>query len=78
MNVSVPLRENGNRVMKLARELLELLACPNCKGEIAPTADESYLVCPACRLKYPVIDGIPHMLIDEAEKIGDQELGARD
>jgi uncharacterized protein len=58
--------------MGLAKELLELLVCPRCKGEIALTDDESWLACPACGLKYPVIDGIPHMLIDEAERTSDQ------
>jgi uncharacterized protein len=61
--------------MKLAQELLELLACPRCKGEIAPTDDESFLVCAACCLKYPVVDGIPHMLIDEAEPVGGRAPG---
>ena len=61
--------------MNIARELLELLACPCCKGEVALTVDETGIVCPACCLKYPVIEGIPHMLIDEAEKTGDQGPG---
>ena len=51
---------------KLSRDLLALLACPRCKGEIRPTDDETYLVCRACRLKYPVVDGIPLMLVEEA------------
>jgi uncharacterized protein YbaR (Trm112 family) len=48
------------------RELLEILACPKCKGEIKPSDDESELRCDACRLRYRVEDGIPILLIDEA------------
>lgn len=58
-------------------ELLEILACPKCKGKVTP--DEAggaggYLVCERCRLKYPVNEqGIPIMLIDRAEPIDSQE-----
>jgi uncharacterized protein YbaR (Trm112 family) len=58
--------------MKLPQDLLALLACPRCKGEITPMDDGSCLVCRACRLKYPVVDGIPLMLIEEAEKYGEE------
>ncbi|OQX63375.1 MAG: hypothetical protein B5M56_03055 [Desulfococcus sp. 4484_241] len=55
--------------MPLKKELLEILACPKCKGEIRPDESESWLICEACRLKYEVRDGIPIMLIDEAVPI---------
>jgi uncharacterized protein len=49
--------------------LLELLRCPRCKGELRyETAPES-LVCPACAVRYPVRDGIPVLLLDEAEPL---------
>ncbi|MBT0654224.1 Trm112 family protein [Geomobilimonas luticola] len=57
--------------MALSRELLAVLACPGCRGEVRLLEDESGLVCPACRLKYPVRDDIPVMLVDEAEEIGE-------
>ena len=66
------INEDSKHSMKLARELLAILVCPRCKGEIEPTNDESYLVCRACRLKYPVVDGIPLMLTEEAEKYGEE------
>lgn len=52
--------------MPLDAELLEILACPKCKGplRLAPSGDG--LVCDRCRLRYPVVDGIPQMLLDEA------------
>lgn len=56
--------------MAISKEFLEILACPQCKGGIESTSDGSGLVCPACRLKYPIRDDIPVMLVDEAERIG--------
>ena len=46
--------------------LLEVLVCPRCKGALEHRERESSLVCVTCRLGYPVKDGIPIMLIDEA------------
>jgi uncharacterized protein YbaR (Trm112 family) len=51
-------------------ELLEILACPKCKGKVEPDESGAYLVCDRCKLKYPVSDqGIPIMLIDRAEPL---------
>jgi len=58
--------------MALSKELLAILACPQCTGELTLLPDESGLFCPACRLKYPVREGIPVMLIAEAERIGEE------
>jgi uncharacterized protein YbaR (Trm112 family) len=50
-------------------ELLKLLICPNCHGEIEYRADAQVIACVGeCRYEYPVVDGIAHMLIDEAVK----------
>ncbi len=46
-------------------ELRAILACPACKGELI--FEETRIICPACRKAYPVRDGIPVMLIGEAE-----------
>ncbi|MGI8458484.1 MAG: Trm112 family protein [Propionibacteriaceae bacterium] len=56
--------------VELASELLEILACPNCHGALAVDHDKDELVCtnPECGLAYPVRDGIPVMLIDEARR----------
>jgi hypothetical protein len=48
--------------------LKEILVCPNCRGELQELEAESKLRCQSCGLVYPVNDGIPVMLIDEAEK----------
>ena len=52
----------------LKKELLDILACPQCKGELQYDPDKQQLTCPACRLRYRIDDDIPIMLIDEAEK----------
>ena len=55
--------------MPLKQELLDLLACPKCKGPVEQLSEQEALVCNACSLRYPVRDGIPVMLDDEAEHI---------
>ena len=55
--------------MAISRELLEILACPKCKGEIRLTQEGDGLVCDKCKLLYEIKDDIPSMLIDEAKKI---------
>jgi uncharacterized protein YbaR (Trm112 family) len=52
--------------MAINAELLAILACPKCKGDIQLTPEKDGLVCRACRVKYPIKDDIPIMLIDEA------------
>jgi len=52
----------------LARELLDILACPKCKGDLEYDKKNEKLICHACRLKYGIKEDIPIMLIDEAEK----------
>ena len=52
--------------MALSPELLEILACPKCKGDVRLTETADGLVCGACRLIYPIKEDIPVMLIDEA------------
>jgi uncharacterized protein YbaR (Trm112 family) len=53
----------------LDKELLEILACPKCKGDLDYDPARDTLTCPSCRLRYKVEDGIPNMLIDEAESL---------
>ncbi len=57
--------------MSFDRELLDILACPQCKGELTLTPEEDGLVCQACKVKYPIRDGVPVMLAEEAEPVGD-------
>jgi uncharacterized protein YbaR (Trm112 family) len=57
------------RLMEIERKLLEILACPKCKGDIRLNEDESGLICDKCKLMYEIRDGIPVMLIDKATRI---------
>ena len=52
--------------MPISKELLDILACPKCKGDVQLTDKQDGLVCNACKLLYPIKDDIPVMLIDEA------------
>ncbi len=52
----------------LKKDLLDILACPKCKGNLDYKPDENELICQTCRLIYEVRDDIPVMLIDEAKK----------
>ena len=54
--------------MSLDPELLAILVCPNDRGAIDYREAEEVIVCTVCGYRYPVRDGIPVMLIDEAEK----------
>jgi uncharacterized protein YbaR (Trm112 family) len=58
--------------MPLSKDLLEILACPRCKGDIRLTEKEDGLICDRCKLLYPIKDDIPVMLIDEAIRIGEK------
>jgi uncharacterized protein YbaR (Trm112 family) len=55
--------------MPLSEELLAILVCPQCRGDLRYDRAAEKLSCEACRLRYPVVDGVPVMLPEEAEKI---------
>lgn len=56
-------------------QLLALLVCPACRAEIAEDPERSALVCSGCRRAYPVRDGIPVMLVEEATILPAPEPG---
>jgi hypothetical protein len=55
--------------MPISKELLEILACPQCKGDIRLNEKGDGLICDQCRLLYEIKDDIPIMLIDEAKPL---------
>ena len=55
----------------ISKELLDILACPKCKGPVVLTKNNDGLVCNSCQLLYEIRAEIPVMLIDEAKKISD-------
>ena len=54
--------------MAISKELLDILACPKCKGDIHLNPTKDALLCDACRLSYAIKDDIPVMLIDDATR----------
>ncbi len=58
---------------EISNELIEILACPACKGDIEYNQENQKLICIGqCRRRYPIRDGIPVMLIGEAEMPADE------
>ena len=55
--------------MVIKKELLDILACPKCKGDIHLNQKEDGLICDSCKLLYEIRDDIPIMLIDEARPL---------
>ena len=55
--------------MAISQELLEILACPKCKGNIYLNDAQNGLICDNCQLLYEIKDDIPIMLIDEAKSL---------
>jgi uncharacterized protein YbaR (Trm112 family) len=56
----------------ISKELLDILACPKCKGPVVLTEKEDGLVCKSCQLLYEIRDDIPVMLVDEAKKLEEE------
>ena len=58
------------------KKLLEILVCPLCKGKLVYVKSDKELICKADRLAFPINDGIPVMLEDEARQLAaDEEVG---
>jgi len=55
--------------MSINQELLDILACPKCKGPVYLNESQDGLICSNCKLLYEIRDGIPIMLIDEAKSL---------
>lgn len=55
--------------MAISQDLLDVLACPKCKGEVRLNEKQDGLVCEACKVVYPIKEDIPVMLIDEAKPL---------
>ena len=55
--------------MTISKELLDILACPQCKGDIYLNETGDGLICDRCKLLYEIKDDIPIMLIDKAKKL---------
>ena len=62
--------------MALDPELLEILVCPESKKPLLYFESEGFLLCPESRLKYPIEDDIPVMLVEDAERLEPAEVEA--
>lgn len=63
--------------MPIAPELLEILACPKCKGTVIPAPQGEGLSCAVCGVVYPIREDIPIMLIEEAVDAARWDAGDR-
>ena len=61
---------------KLPKELLDVLVCPLCKGELEYDEAKQELICHESKLAYKIEDGIPVMLEDEARRLSPEEADA--
>ncbi len=52
----------------MKKEILNILACPKCKGQLELKADETGIICKTCELLFKIEDNIPILLIEKAEK----------
>ncbi len=57
--------------MPLPKDLLDILACPKCKGDLNEI--EMFLVCYNCKLAYPILDDVPDLLIEDAISLEEAE-----
>ncbi|HID79736.1 MAG TPA: Trm112 family protein [Aquifex aeolicus] len=54
---------------KLALDLLEILACPTCKGDLVYNQERDLLICPTCRVYYEIKEGIPDLIPQHAKPL---------
>ena len=59
----------GTVLLLVILHLIEILVCPKCKGDIRADDSGKSIICDSCKLSHPIKDGIPVMIIDEADKI---------
>jgi uncharacterized protein len=55
----------------ISQDLLNLLVCPKCKVPVTVSSTQTELICKGCNRAYPIRDGIPIMLIDEARPLSE-------
>ena len=55
--------------MALSKDILDMVVCPGCRGDLTLTVDGDGLVCESCRLSYPIRNDIAILRIDEAKPL---------
>jgi uncharacterized protein YbaR (Trm112 family) len=64
-----PLAKFNSEKTMISQKLLEIIACPKCKGQVQLSETQDGLICTACQLIYEIRDDIPIMLLDEAKPL---------
>lgn len=68
-----PIGDARERKVQMDPKLLDILVCPLCKGPLVYQREAQELICKADRLAYPIRDGIPVMLEEEARRLAAEE-----
>ncbi len=55
--------------MSFDLKLLDIIACPKCRGRLESRPDGSALLCRKCRLAYPIVDEIPDLIPEDAQPL---------
>jgi len=63
-------------VRSIDQDLLSMLACPKCKHDLTLAGDEKGLICETCKMVFPIRDGVPVMLVEEAFPFRTEKAGA--
>jgi uncharacterized protein YbaR (Trm112 family) len=66
--------QNKGEVLIMDKKLLEILVCPVCKGQLIYVEEKQELICRFDKLAYPIRDGVPVMIMDEARDLADEEM----
>ncbi len=67
---------SGKKALKMDKKLLDILVCPVTKGKLLYTAGATELISKQARLAFPIRDGIPILLENEARTLSDAEMQA--
>ena len=67
---------SGKKALKMDKKLLDILVCPVTKGKLLYTAGTTELISKQARLAFPIRDGIPILLENEARTLSDAEMQA--
>ncbi|MFN4013179.1 MAG: Trm112 family protein [Aquificaceae bacterium] len=62
----------------ISKDLLEILACPKCKGDLIYDQERNVLICNSCKVFYPIEEDIPILLIDYAKPLEELQKASRE
>lgn len=71
------MKNRATNLLKIDRKIPEILVCPLCKGKLHHDKEAQKLICRFDKLAYPISDGIPIMMEDQAEQLQNNHSGKR-